>query len=94
MGSGTRSLALLGLPPSLLPIAFTGQSLFDAEFLARLQVEGMPFDFADDILRHNLSLEPAERVLNRLAVLEPYLSQAAPPSRPDSSRASFGLLRR
>jgi hypothetical protein len=86
------SLFLFRLPASLLPITFTGQGLFDPEFLARLQVEGVPFDFADDVLLNNLPLETAERVLNRLAVLEPYLSQTAPPSRPESSGDIIRLL--
>jgi len=85
-GNGGRpfSLPLPRLPASLLPIAFPGHRLLDAEFLAWLQVEGEPFDLADDILLHNLSLEAAERVLHRLAILESHLSQTAPPSR-DSS---------
>jgi hypothetical protein len=82
--------SLLRLPASLLAIAFTGQCLLDAEFLAWLQIEGVPLDFPDDILLHNLSLEAAERVLHGLAVLEPYLSQTAPPSRPN---CSGGIIR-
>src|SRR5450759_1450133 len=69
-GTGSsRSLLLLRLPASLLTIAFTGQGLLDAELLAWLQIKGVPFDFRDDVLLHNLSLEAAERVLHRLAVL-------------------------
>src|SRR6516162_841668 len=80
MASGYLSLPLLlRLPASLFAIAFTGQRLLNAEFLAGLQVKGVPFDFADDVLLNNLPLEAAESVLNRLAVLEPYLSQMAPP---------------
>src|ERR1035437_6537312 len=77
--------ALLRLPASLLPITFTGQGLLDPEFLARLQIEGVPFDLADDVLLNNLPLEPTERVLHRLAVLKRYVSQLPPPSRPNSS---------
>jgi hypothetical protein len=77
---------------SRLTIAFTGQRLLNAEFLARLQVEGVPFNFPDDVLLNNLSLEAAERVLNRLAVLEPHLSQLPPPSRANSSGAIMGPL--
>ena len=36
---GERVLRLLRLPASLLTIAFTGQGLFYAEFLAWLQIE-------------------------------------------------------
>jgi hypothetical protein len=45
---------LLNLPASLLAVAFAGQRLLDAEFLARLQVKGAPFDFPDDVLLQNL----------------------------------------
>src|ERR1035437_8010568 len=83
---------LLRLPASLLPIAFTGQCLLDPELLARLQVEGVPFDFPYDVLLNDLPLEPAERVLHCLAVLEPYLGQTAPPSHPDSSGGIMGPL--
>ena len=78
--AGAFSLLLFSLPASLLPIAFTCQRLFDAEFLARLQIKGVPFDFPDDVLLQNFPLEAAEGVLHRLAVLERYLSQMAPPA--------------
>ena len=80
---GERVLLLLRLPTSLLSIAFTGQGLFDPEFLAWLQIEGVPFDLSDDVLLQNLPLEAAEGVLHSLAVLERYLSQMAPRSSPD-----------
>src|SRR5215471_8577400 len=74
------SVALLSLPASLLPIAFTGQRLLDAEFLTRLQIKGVSFYFPDDVFLQNLPLEAAERVLQRFAFLELYLSQTAPPT--------------
>src|ERR1035441_1352809 len=77
-------LPLLRLSACLLAVAFTGQCLLDAQFLLWLQIEGVPFDFPDDVLLNNLPLEAAERILNRLAILESHLSQTAPPSR-DSS---------
>src|ERR1017187_4990462 len=89
---GERVLPLLRLPASLFSIAFTGQGLLHAEFLARLQVEGVPFDLSDDVLLHNLSLEAAERVLHRLAVLQHYLSPPPPSSRPDFSGDIMGPL--
>src|ERR1035437_9251230 len=81
---------LLRLPASLLSIAFTGQCLLDAEFLAWLQIEGVPFDLSDDVLLQNLPLEAAEGVLYGFAILQHYLSQLPPPSRPDSSS---GIIR-
>ena len=84
---------LLRLPASLLAVALTGQRLFDAEFLAGLQVEGVPFDFPNDVLRNDLPLEAAERVLNSLAFLEPYVSQTAPPPRPNSCAGIIRTIR-
>jgi hypothetical protein len=73
-------LALLSLPARLLSIAFTGQRLLDAEFLAGLQVKGMSLDFPDDVLLQDFPLEAPECVFQRLAFLEPYLSQITPPT--------------
>ena len=75
-----RSPPLLNLPAILLSIAFTGQRLFDAEFLARLQVKSVPLDFPDDVLLQHFPLEAAERIFQRLAFLEPYLGQMVSPT--------------
>ena len=40
----------------------------------------MSLDFPDYVLLQDLPLEAFERVLKRLAILEPYLSQIAPPN--------------
>src|ERR1019366_7337750 len=61
------------------------QGLLDAEFLAGLQVKGVPFDLSDDVFLQNLPLEAAEGVLHGLAFLEPYVSQLPPPPRPGFS---------
>ena len=79
------SLPLLRLPASLLSIAFPGQGLLDTEFLAWLQIEGVPLDLSDDVLLQNFPLEAAEGVLHGFAILQLYLSQLPPPFRPDSS---------
>src|SRR5260370_26974211 len=79
-GERSFSLPLLNLPASLLTIAFSDQRLLDAEFLARLQVKGVPLDFPDDVLLQNLPLEAVEGFLHRFAVLQRYLSQMAPPT--------------
>jgi hypothetical protein len=38
------------------------------------------FDLPDDVLLQDFPLKAAERVFQRLAFLEPYLSQLAPPA--------------
>jgi hypothetical protein len=73
-------LNLLRLPASLFTISFTGQRLLNAQFLAGLQIKRMPFDFHDYVFLQDLPLEALERVLERLALLEPYLSQIEPPT--------------
>jgi hypothetical protein len=70
---------LLSLPPSLLPIALSGQRLLDSEFLSRLQVKSVSFDLPDDVFLQDFPFEAAERVFQRLAFLEFYLSQLTPP---------------
>jgi len=65
------------LLPCLLAEPLPGQSLFYPTLLARLQIEGMPLDFLDDVFLLNLALEPAKRIFQRLAFLKPYLSQTA-----------------
>jgi hypothetical protein len=49
----------------------------------------VPFYFTDDILLHDLPLEAAQRVLQRLTILELYLSQMAPPT---LTRCNFFIL--
>jgi hypothetical protein len=67
--------------------------------LARLQIKGVSFDFLDDVFLQNLPLEAAERILERLTVLELYLSQVPPPAFTMfrfpalHSRASYSLFR-
>src|ERR1035437_633992 len=91
-GERSRSLLLLRLSARLLAVAFAGQCLLDPQFLPRLQVEGVPFDFPDDVLPNNLPLEAPEGILHGLACLEPYVSQMAPPSRANFSTGIMGPL--
>src|ERR1017187_3388495 len=88
------SLFLFRLPASLLTIAFAGQCLLDAELLAWLQIEGVAFDFTDDVLLNNLSFEAAEGVLHGLAFLEPYVSQWHLHPAPIFPLALYGHFRR
>ena len=54
----------------LLSGTFAGQRLFHSAFGARLQIEGVTFDFLDDVLGLHLALEPAQCILDRLSFLQ------------------------
>src|SRR5690348_13072336 len=79
-GKPALFVPLLSFTASLLPIAFTGQRRLHAALLSWLQIKGVSFDLLDDVFSHYLPLEAAERVLQRLAFLQPYLSQLPPPT--------------
>src|SRR6266568_2294656 len=70
-----RHRGLLNLPAILLPVSFAGQRLLGPELLARLQIEGVPLDFLDDVLLLDLSLEAAKGVFQRFALLKLNFSQ-------------------
>ena len=80
-------LPLLRPPTRLLAIALAGQRLLDAELLAGLQVKRMPLDFANDVFQHHF-FETTERVLQRLAFMERYVSQVVP----QVTRCDFVIL--
>ena len=63
------------IPTALLPVTLSGQRLLDSLPLSRLQVKGMFLHFLDDLLLQDLSLEPAEGILYRLALLKSNLCQ-------------------
>ena len=60
---------------SLLAIPLARQSFFDSTALARFQVKGVTFYFFDDVFLLNLTFEPAQRILKRLAFLHANLCQ-------------------
>jgi hypothetical protein len=62
--------ALLNFPATLLPVPFAGQRLLGPELLTRLQVEGMPLNFLDDVFLLHLPLEAAKGVFQCLALLK------------------------
>ena len=62
-GQESRRQSLLDLPAILLPVAFPSQRLLGPQLLSRLQVKGMSFDFLDDVLLLDLTLEASEGVL-------------------------------
>jgi hypothetical protein len=75
--------------PNLLPAAFARKRLFDALLLARLQIEGVPLDFLDDVFLLYLSLEPSQCVFDGLAILNSNLSQ---PIHPPSGCNRFSII--
>jgi hypothetical protein len=72
---GTAATVLFHLPAIFLPVAFTGQRLLSPELLAWLQIEGVSFDFLNNVLLLDLPLEAAQGVFQRFALLKLYFSQ-------------------
>jgi hypothetical protein len=68
------SSVTFGTSTNLFPASLPRQSLLDPLLLARLQVEGMPFDFLDDVFLLHFSFEASECVLDRLALLNSHFS--------------------
>jgi len=59
----------------LLAGAFASQGLLHPALFAWLEIEGMSFDFFDDVFLLNFALETAKRVLERFSLLKPYFCQ-------------------
>jgi hypothetical protein len=72
---GPAVLLLIPLFARFFSIAFPRQSLFQAALLARLQIEGMPLDFLDNVFLLDFAFEPAQGVFKRLALLNPNFGQ-------------------
>jgi len=51
-------------------IALTGQRRFQAALFSGRNIEGMPFDFANNVFLLHLAFKPAERALQRLVIAE------------------------
>jgi hypothetical protein len=58
-----------------LSAALARQCFFDALLLARFQVKGVALDLLDDVFLLHLALEATQRILEGLALLEPYFCQ-------------------
>ena len=58
-----------------LAIAFAGQRRFQAGFFAGRDIEGMAFDFTNDVFRLYLAFEAAERAFQRLVIAEFHFCQ-------------------
>ena len=74
---------LIGLSANLFSGTLSRQSLLESPLLARLQVVGMTLHFLNDVFRLNLALEPTQRILQRLALLQSNFCQTLhPPNQP------------
>ena len=65
--------------PNLFAAAFSGQCLFDALFFSRFQVEGVSFDFLDNVFLLNLAFESPQRVFDGFPILNTNFSQSIHP---------------
>ena len=66
-------------PTNLFPASLPSKRLFDALLFAWLQVEGVFFDFLNDVFLLDLSFEAPQGIFNRFAVLNPNLRQSVHP---------------
>jgi hypothetical protein len=73
--TGTSPDLLVLLFTSLLTIPLARQSCLDATLFTGLQIVGVTLHFLDDVLLLYLSLEAAQRILERLAFLNTNLCQ-------------------
>ena len=90
--SVTIVVKLVSLFTSLLAIPLARQSRLYTFLFTGLQVVGVTLDFLDDVLLLYLSLEPAQRIFQRLAFLHSNLCQKNPP--PNLPRGIFMIRER
>lgn len=70
LADGFRCLGLFRRATVFFAIALTGQRRFQAALFSGRDIEGVPFDFADNVFLLHLAFEPAERALQRLVIAE------------------------
>jgi len=70
---------LFDLPARLFPIPLTGQRLFGPLFFSWFQVEGMSFDFLNDVLLLHFTLKTPQSILQGLTFLELHFRQRTTP---------------
>ena len=73
--SACCNVRLLNFPATFLPVSFASQCLLDPQFLARLQIEGMPLDLFNDVFLLHLAFEAPECVFQSFTILESYFCQ-------------------
>ena len=75
LGKGGPFLELVLLFTCLLAAALASQRFFYALLFARLEVKGVTLNLLNNVLLLDLTLEAAQGVLERLALLNPYFRQ-------------------
>jgi len=78
-GSGLIAGKLIVFLANLFPRAFLRERLLHPAPLSRLQIIGVTFHFLNNVLSLNLPLKPAQRVLQRLALLQSNFCQSHHP---------------
>ena len=76
MPSASPLLRLFDFPATFLPVPLTRKRLLDAQFLARLQIKGVPLYFLNDVFLLHFPLEAPEGVFQGFTVLESYFCQS------------------
>ena len=77
-GSGleTKPVEVLFHHPAIfLPVAFTGQRRFQAALLPRRNIEGVSFDFTNDVFLLNFALETAQGAFQGFVISQADLCQ-------------------
>jgi len=77
--TGPKEIQLILLFTSLLTIPLSRQRFLHTAFLARFQVEGMTFNFLNNVFLLDLALKPAQCIFKRLAFLNANLCQGTTP---------------
>src|SRR5215510_7864862 len=86
---GCPLLDLLLLFASFLAVPFAGKRFFHALLLARLEIEGVPLHFFNNVFLLHFSLKAAQGVLQRFALLYSNFCQTdTPPISPVGLRLS------
>ena len=65
----------LDIASAFFAVALAREGFFRALLLARLQVEGMSFDFLDDVFLLDFALETAQRAFQGFSILDMNFSQ-------------------
>jgi hypothetical protein len=74
---------LFDFPATLFPVPLPCKSLLNAQLLTRLQIEGMPLYFFNDVFLLHLALKASKGVFQGFTVLESNFSQLkTPPNQP------------